>query len=53
MCGGFVKWFIIEWFLLSKNLVSKFNRNSTELKILKTGEIANETGERKEQLTVL
>ena len=53
ICGGFVKWFIIDWFLLSKNLVSKFHRNGTELKILKTGEIANETGERKEQLTVL
>ena len=36
-----------------KNLVSKFHRNGTELKILKTGEIANETGEPKEQLTVL
>ena len=39
--------------LTFKKFDYKFHRNGIELKISKAEEIANETGERKEQLTVL
>ena len=39
--------------LTFKKFGYKFHRNGIEFKVLKTEEIANETGERKEQLTVL